>query len=136
MQKLFSIDKVRDELLVGDVNDELHGWAKEPVLSDFFLSSSGCAGQWRRLATWANLPKNGFKEVAKAKFLEIDSADAWLIAYAAEHKDCVIVTNEVSSPFSKASIKLPDAAAHLGVATINLFQLLHRHSSHNFSFKV
>ena len=135
-QKVFSIDKVRDELLVGDVDDELYGWAKDPDLSDFFLSSSGCASHWGRLAAWANLPKNAFKEVAKAKFLDVDSADAWLIAFAAHNKDCVIVTNEVSSPFSKASIKLPDAAAHLGVTTINLFQLLNRHSSHNFTFSV
>jgi hypothetical protein len=131
---LFSLDKVKDELLVGNEEDELHSWAKDPQLLGFFLSSVGCASHWGKLATWANLPKNSFKEVAKAKFLDIDSADAWLIAYAAEHKDCVIVTNEVSSPFSKASIKLPDAAAHLGVKTINLFQLLNRHSAENFKF--
>jgi len=132
---VFSIEKVREELLVGAENDVLHGWARDPALNKFFLNSSQCTAHWARLANWVNLPEKSFKETAKAKFLDIDSADAWLIAYAVEHKDCVIVTNEVSSPFSKGSIKLPDAAAYMGVQTTTLFNLLGRHASSNFTFR-
>ncbi|RXZ36639.1 DUF4411 family protein [Oxalobacteraceae bacterium CAVE-383] len=133
---IFSIDKVREELLVGDVKDPLHKWAKDPALNKFFLSSQECTAHWTKLANWANLPEKSFKEVAKVKFLDVDSADAWLIAYAVEHQDCVIVTNEVSSPFSKVSIKLPDAAKHMGVKTTTLFSLLERHSADNFTFQL
>ncbi|MFZ6641308.1 DUF4411 family protein [Undibacterium sp. TC4M20W] len=131
---LFSVDKVKNELLSGGDKDVLYEWATRTNLSSFFLKTNQCAKQWGALSAWAHSPAKAFKEVAKAKFLDIESADAWLIAYAAEHKDCVIVTNEVSAPFSKSSIKLPDAAAHLGVKTTTIFDLLCRHSGSNFIF--
>lgn len=133
-ERVYSIDKVKHELLAGGKEDVLYNWANNASLSNFFLKTNQSGSQWSKLVTWANSADKSFKPAARAKFLDIDSADAWLIAYAAQHNDFVIVTNEVSSPFSKASIKLPDAAAHLGVRTTTVFELLGLHSQQNFTF--
>jgi hypothetical protein len=131
---VFSIDKVKNELLAGGDKDVLRLWAQEPALSGFFLKSNGGINQWRGLATWAQSPQKAFKATAQAKFLDIESADAWLIAYAAFAGGYTIVTNEKSAPESKKFIKLPDAAAAAGVKTTTLFEVLSQHSSNNFQF--
>ena len=131
---LFSIDKVKDELLSGGKEDVLNEWSSNALLNNFFLKTTQSVNQWKKLSVWAHSPAKSFKEAAKTKFLDAESADAWLVAYAASHGDCVIVTNEVSAPFSKSSIKLPDAAEHLGVRTTSIFDLLCRHSERNFIY--
>lgn len=132
--KVFSIDKVKNELLAGGRDDVLYEWAQGHSLTGFFLKSGVSAPQWARLANWANSPQKSFKETAKTKFLDAESADAWLIAYAAHHGGYTIVTNEISAPESKKSIKLPDAAAAVGVKTTTLFEVLSAHSGKDFHF--
>lgn len=132
--KLFSIDKVKDELLAGGRDDVLYDWAQHTSLSGFFLKSGVGVAQWRKLAAWAQHPDRAFKPAAQTKFLNVDSADAWLIAYAAHAGDCVIITNEQPAPESKRIIKLPDAAEAVGVRTANMFDVLRIHSGNNFEF--
>jgi hypothetical protein len=132
--KVFSIDKVKSELLAGGRTDVLYSWVQEPQLADFFLKSADGVAQWKKLATWAQSPEKAFKASAQAKFLDANSADAWLIAYAAHTGDCTIVTNEKPAPESKKYIKLPDAAAAVGVPTTTLFEVLRAHSGADFSF--
>lgn len=130
---VFSIDKVRDELLAGDDDDPLYEWAQKPELETFFLASEPGAQKWRELAKWA--VECGFLTAAIEKFLSARSADAWLIAFAAAGGNFVIVTNEVSAPQSKRSVKLPDAAAAIGVKTISLFELLQLFAHKTFELK-
>ena len=133
---LFSIDKVRDELLNGSKDDPLYAWARSAPLEGFFLNSKPATAKWRLLSQWANDPKRGYFEAAKAKFLDDESADAWLIAVAAEEGDFRIITNEVPAPESKRDIKLPDAAAALDVKTIALHEVLAPHAGPGFKFKL
>lgn len=102
---LFSIDKVKQELLNGNKNDPLYHWAQSDALKDFFLGSAPSAPKWKDLASWAI--KGDYLQAAKDKFLNIGSADAWLFAVAATEGDCVIVTNETSAPNSLKNIKHP-----------------------------
>ncbi|MDR6586359.1 DUF4411 family protein [Herbaspirillum frisingense] len=129
---IFSIDKVKGELLNGKKTDVLYDWAQRPELKDFFLPSTGSAAKWGDLSRWAT--SGSFLPAAQAKFLNADSADAWLIAYAAHEGNYTVVTNEVGEPLSKRSIKLPDAANVLNVETISLFDLLQRHACNTFEF--
>ena len=133
-QRLFSIDRVRDELLTGKDDDVLHGWAQSASLDGFFLDSKKTAQKWQDLAQWAINKKPQFLPAAVTKFLDVKSADAWLIAYAASHPNFVIVTNEQPAPESKRSIKLPDAAAAVGVKTVSLFDVLGKHAKSDFVF--
>jgi hypothetical protein len=131
--RLFSIDKVKQELLNGNKEDPLHQWAQNDALENFFLGSATSTPKWKDLASWA--VKGNYLQAAKDKFLNASSADAWLIAVAAAEGDCVIVTNETSAPQSQKNIKLPDAAAALNVKTISLFELLQGKAHKTFEYK-
>lgn len=130
----YSLDKVKDELEGGDDEDLLKQWAKRPHLKSFFLSSKPYTANWQRLAQWASTRSPSFTPGALAKFLDIKSADAWLIAYASGNPGWHVVTNEVSAPDSKKDVKLPDAAQALGVQTFPLGRILRLHARNNFTF--
>lgn len=130
----FSLDRVKDELMGGDEEDVLHQWCVRPGLKNFFLPSKPSTPKWGELSQWATSRQPQFLPAAIAKFLNVKSADAWLIAHAASNQGWTVVTNEVSAPEAKRDVKLPDAAKALGVQTINLNELLRKHSKHNFTF--
>ena len=132
--RIYSIDKVKAELLSAKEADVLYTWAQRSALANFFLPSMNAAPKWADLSKWAVDEANGFSTAAQSKFLSAESADAWLIAYAAHAKGYTVVTNEVSAPLSKRNIKLPDAAKVLSVETISLFDLLHMHARNTFDF--
>ncbi|MEN4919730.1 DUF4411 family protein [Achromobacter spanius] len=133
---LSSIDKVRDELLRGNLADHLVSWARQKDHEGFFQNSAGALRQFQALTQWAHQRQPSFKQPARDKFLRAESADIWLIAFAANYPgQYTIVTNEVSAPQSTTSIKLPDAAQHLGVQTINIFALLDRFAHNTFTFR-
>ncbi|WP_181309266.1 DUF4411 family protein [Paraburkholderia sp. BL18I3N2] len=133
---VYSIDKVRDELLNGKEDDPLRTWASQPALNGFFLDSLASTPKWQQLAGWAVERQPPFQAAALDKFLDVKSADAWLIAFAANNPGFVIITNEQSAPESRRSIKLPDAAAAVGAATMSLFDVLSNHAIGDFAFKV
>lgn len=128
----YSVDRVKNEQLGGSETDLLHQWCKRPDLADFFLPTKAATPKWGELAKWAS--GRQFAPAALAKFLSVKSADAWLVAYAATTPGWTIVTNEVAAPDSKKDVKLPDAAAALGVRTMNLSQLLKAHAKTNFTY--
>jgi hypothetical protein len=132
---IYSIDKVRDELLNGKDDDPLRGWASQAALDGFFLNSLPSTPKWQLLASWAVERQPPFQAAAQDKFLDVKSADAWLIAFAANDPGFVIVTNEQPAPESRKSIKLPDAAAAVGVQTMSLFDVLSMHAVGDFAFK-
>ena len=128
----FSIDKVKGELLDGQ-KDPLNQWVALPEHEKFFQPSLISLPKWKDLSARTNDPAADFTPAAKTKFLDQNKADAWLIAYAAQHGSFAIVTNEKSEPNSKKDIKLPDAALWLGVKTVKLFDLLQQYAGHNFA---
>jgi hypothetical protein len=131
--RFFSIDKVKTELMNGKKDDPLYSWVQDDALKDFFLGSSASAAKWGDLAKWA--VAGNYLQAAQDKFLNVNSADAWLIAVAASEGNCVIVTNEVPRPDSKKEIKLPDAAAALNIKTVSLFEVLQNNAHQTFSYK-
>ena len=132
----YSLDKVKKEIFDGEKTDPLLSWAQNPALSEFFLNSKPATPQWTKLSAWATDPSRSYFEAAKAKFLNIESADAWLIAYAMYDDNYIIITNEVPAPDSKRDIKLPDAASAMGIQTEKLPSVLTKHAYNNFIFKI
>lgn len=130
----FSIDKVKSELLGGSQPSVFADWIKKPEVDKFFVDSMSALSKWQEISAWANFPGRNFTASAKQKFLSAESADAWLVAYAAKEEGITIVTNEVAAPESKTSIKVPDAAAALAVPTISLVACLALHAVGNFKF--
>lgn len=98
-KRIYSIDKVKSELLAGQSKEDLVQWVKEEVPQSFFLSvnRNEIIHAYMEIITWAS-NCSVYSDSAKAKFAK--SADGWLVACAKVHNG-VVVTNEKSAPNSK-----------------------------------
>lgn len=120
--RVFSIDRVRAELLSGSPQEDLVLWVKQHVPATFFLETGAreVVEAYQAVMLWAQ--RHGrFSDAAKAKFAT--GADGWLVALGQVH-GAVVVTNEVSEPESRKSIKIPDVCIQFGVDYVNTFEML------------
>jgi Domain of unknown function (DUF4411) len=126
--KIFSIDKVRDELY--DRNDELEQWCRANLPNNFFedTSKSEIILEYAKISAWAYSKRTQYTQAALNEFLDADEADAFVAAFAlADIENRIVVTQEISSPGSKKRVKLPDACIENGVSyvnTVEMFRLL------------
>ena len=120
--RVFSIDRVRSELLAGQRTDDLVRWVKEQVPKEFFLpvDTTLVTHAYKRVMLWAQSQPQYF-DYAKANFAT--GADGWLVAYGRAH-GATVVTNERSAPESRRQIKLPDVCDQFGVQRYNTFEML------------
>lgn len=134
--RFHSIDLVKKEVLAGlNKGDPFYKWITQPALTPFFRNPGTVDDLVGKLTTMAHSSPNKFTHAAIKKFTDTAKADIWLIAYAARHKNFVIVTYEESAPDGKKEIKLPDAAQWLGVKTVKLVDVLNRYAINNFTFR-
>jgi hypothetical protein len=113
--KIISIDKVKNEIYQNE--DDLKFWCESNLPDNFFKPFDGWI-KYQDLMRWANGKLNNpYSRPALDTFMDAEDADAFIIAYAATH-NMVVVTREISTPMSKSSIKLPDAAQPFGVRTL------------------
>ena len=117
--KVFSINKVKDELLR---DDEVSAWAKKQ--QKFFLPAAKTVhlpGALAEITSW--VMKHGqYREDAKYRFLD-GGADFYLVAYAMLNQ-YTLVTQERSAPYSKTVVKIPDVCGQFGVKCCNTFEML------------
>src|ERR1051325_10956110 len=92
--RIVSIDRVRDEILAGDV---LEAWAKDSAPSILFATSADAAvvQNYQDIVSWVQA-NSQFNSEAKTGFAQV--ADAWLCAYAKENAGHVVVTHAELSP--------------------------------------
>ena len=118
-----SIDKVEDEINV--LGDDLTVWSASQLPQGFYLSTSTAEviGHYATIINWAN--NGAFTQAAKDEFARNTTADAFLIAMAAtDPQNVKIVTYETSEPLRKNKVKIPDAAASVGVTCITLVEMM------------
>ena len=120
--RVFSVDRVRSELLAGHHTEDLVRWVRDQVPEGFFVpvDITGVVRAYTDIMMWVQRHPNYFP-LAKAKFAT--GADGWLVAYAQVH-GATVVTNEQSAPESKREIKLPDVCDQFGVQHENTFAML------------
>ena len=120
--RVYSIDRVRNELLAGRKTEDLVQWVKSDLPADFFLGvdEDDVAAAYTEIMMWVQRHPRLF-DYAKAKFAT--GADGWLVAYAMV-RDAIIVTNEECAPESKREIKLPDVCAQFNVTYKDTFAML------------
>lgn len=116
-QKVFSIEKVGDEIAAGA--DELANWAAQRG-PDFFLKPDPTLlpPALRSVSVWATSQR--YELAAVNTFLQV--ADYYLVAYALAHSH-VLVTHEIASTSTK-KIKIPDACIGLGIKCMTPFEML------------
>lgn len=120
--RLFSIDRVRGELLAGRKTEDLVRWVREDLPPSFFhaVDTDAVTSAYSEIMMWVQRHPNYF-DYAKAKFAT--GADGWLVAYARVH-GAIVVTNEQPAPDAKKEIKLPDVCDQFEVKRRNTFSML------------
>lgn len=121
-KRVFSITRVRGELLRGKQDDELVHWVKSKVPTGFFLEEGipEVVDAYGKIMVWLESHSH-YSDPARAEFSR--SADAWLVAFAHVH-NAIIVTNERSAPNSKKNVKLPDVCQEFNVKQEDTFAML------------
>lgn len=121
-EQVYSIDRVKHELLNGSPDDNLVKWVKGVVPTRFFESSSGqdVIDAFKEVMLWVTR-NSRFTDAAKANFAS--AADGWLVAHGIAH-DRIIVTNEQPEPESKKNIKIPDVCNAFSVPFQDTFEML------------
>ena len=120
--RVFSVDRVRGELLAGRKTEDLVRWVRDEVPEGFFVpvDTNMVVLAYTDVMMWVQRNPMYFDH-AKAKFAT--GADGWLVAYAQVH-GATVVTNEQSAPESRKEIKLPDVCDQFGVRRDNTFVML------------
>ena len=120
--RVFSIDRVRSELLAGHKTEDLVRWVTDEVPEGFFVpvDTDAVVRTYMDIMMWVQRHP-GYFDQAKAKFAT--GADGWLVAYARVH-GITVVTNEQSAPESRREVKLPDVCDQFEVRRDNTFTML------------
>ena len=120
--RVFSVDRVRSELLAGSKTDDLVRWVRDAVPGGFFLpvDTGAVARAYTDIMMWVQRHPRYFDH-AKVKFAT--GADGWLVA-CARVQGATVVTNEQSAPESRKEIKRPDVCDRFGVRRDNTFAML------------
>lgn len=122
--RIFSVNRVRGELMSGRKDEDLVKWVRKKVPATFFLDvdQAPVAKEYVNVMMWSQRHTR-YSDAAKAKFAS--GADGWLVAYAKAHA-ATVVTNEQPAPDSKRDIKLPDVCEAFQVASESTFTMLRR----------
>jgi predicted nucleic acid-binding protein len=115
-KKVFSIERVADELVAGD--DELVQWTRDRSAAFFLKPDSDVLASLSRLSRWAT--GGMYDQSAVATFLE--AADSYLVAHAHAHGHTVVTHEKVAN--STRSVKIPNACVEMGVKYVNTFEML------------
>lgn len=116
--RVFSIDKVADEIAAGD--DELTGWAQQQGTGLFQPTDTRVAAQFGPVSTWVT--DQHYEPAAINIFLQV--ADFYLIAHALA-RGYVVVTHEVPANSAKR-IKIPNVCIGLNVRFMTPYEMLRR----------
>ena len=120
--RVFSVDRVRNELLAGRSTEDLVQWVKNDVPEDLFLPVD--TDEVARVYTEIMMRVQrhpGYFDHAKAKFAT--GADGWLVA-CARVCGATVVTNEQPVPGSRKDVKLPDVCDEFEVPRQSTFVML------------
>jgi len=121
-KRLFSIDRVKEELDEGDDDDKLKVWATKVMPPNCFISTDDKAiiKRYREIVRWVN-QQTQYREGVVADFMSV--ADGWLVA-CAKAKEMVLVTHEVYRPEQRNKVPIPNICKAFDVEYVNSFEML------------
>jgi hypothetical protein len=83
---------------------------------------------YSQVVAWAISRNDHYLPQALAEFLDVEEADAFIVAFTlADNNNRTVVTQEISEPFRKSKVKIPDACMALNIQYVNsmdMFRLL------------
>lgn len=114
--KIFSIEKILDELKIG--GDELSKWASNLEKSFFLPHDELMIISMNKVSNWVY--KQHYSTAAVMAFLE--DPDYYLVSYALAHNH-IVITHEVASNSAKR-VKIPDVCIGLNIKHKTIFEIL------------
>jgi hypothetical protein len=91
---------------------------------NFFKDTKPIIREYRQVTAWAVSKSNHYLPNALNEFLAVDEADAFVVAYTlADSNNKIVVTQEISEPYRKNKVKIPDACIALNVQYINIMDM-------------
>ncbi len=114
--KVFSIERVGDELLAGD--DDLSEWAKDRGGDFFTPPDAALFPALAEVSSWAT--GQDYDQAAVSTFFQL--ADYYLVAEARAGQHTVVTHERASG--SRRKIKIPDACIGLGVKYVTPYEML------------
>lgn len=117
-EKVFSIEKVEDEVFAG--GDELSTWASQRGPGFFLRPDPSIVPALGSISIWAT--SQGYEPAAVSTFLQV--ADYFLVAHALAYGH-TLVTHEIAST-STRKIKIPNVCIGLGIKCMTPFEMLRR----------
>ena len=118
-EKVFSIDKVRDELKAGE--DQLSGWAKARGNNFFIPSNEAYLYEIKKeIENIERCLNNDYNPYSKRRFMA--GADCFLVAHA-KVRDYTVVTREVYDENTKKA-KIPNICKKVNVRHTSLSSML------------
>jgi hypothetical protein len=122
-KKVYSIEKVGDELEAGD--DSLAEWAQQRGASFFIKPDSSILPALQCVSGWAT--QQNYEPAAVNTFLQI--ADYYLIAHGVAQKHTVVTQEKPANSTKK--IKIPNVCIGLGIKFMSPYEML-RHERAKF----
>lgn len=114
--RVFSIDKVHDELMAGA--DELTEWAKNEASALFLPTDAAALALFGQVSTW--VVSQSYEPAAINTFFQV--ADFYLVAHALAGGHTVVTHEKPAN--SPKRVKIPNVCAGLGIRFMTPFQML------------
>ena len=117
--RVFSIDRVRDEVLISQ--DQLSEWVNQAP-DNLFVSSAeqSVIDAFTELMNWVQ-GNSQFQPEAKEEFAR--AADGWVVAYARVH-NAVVVTHEVFNANIRRKVPIPNVCRQFDLDYRDTFSIL------------
>jgi hypothetical protein len=116
--KVFSIEKVEDEILAGD--DDLAEWVKDRGPAFFLPPSDVVMASFPEVSTW--VAGKNYQPTAVNTFLQV--ADYYLVSHALA-TGAVVVTHETPANTPKR-VKIPNVCIGLDIKCMTPYEMLRR----------
>ncbi len=119
-QRVFSIDRIQNELMVQD--DEVKDWVKNQAPETFFQKTEDqdVINTFGDMVKWV-YSQSQFTPAARSEFSSV--ADGWVIAYA-KVNDLIVVTHEQYAPDVQRKVPIPNVCVEFDVNYVNTFEML------------
>jgi hypothetical protein len=117
-QKVFSIEKVEDELLAGE--DDLSDWSRDKGAGFFLRPDEKVLEALQKVSAWTTSQQ--YDPAAVSTFFQV--ADYYLVAHALGYQH-VVVTHEIASD-GRRKVKIPNVCIGLKIKCITPFEMLRR----------
>ena len=137
---LYSIDKVKNELLAGEKSDYARVYiAQDVFFKDMWIQTSLTSAGYKKVVNEANnwyMVNVHKRHKPFDDFMKEAAADAYLLATAYDHGYTIITQEVPSGSDDNKRIKIPNMANTLNIKYCNIYTILQKYCNKDFSLNI